>query len=78
MFQFQETAAPIDESSVEVSIALPPNEQDRAWGGVGMGGTLSWMNNRYSLNYEGLVNTSLNQFANSYTLQGNVSFRISF
>lgn len=68
----------MNNNRVDVSKTILRNEQEKAWAGIGMGGTLNWMNSRYSLNYEGLVNTSLNNFANSYTLQGNVSFRIRF
>lgn len=68
----------MNNNRVEVSKTILRNEQEKTWAGLGMGGTLNWLNDRYSLNYEGLVNTSLNNFGNSYTLQGNVSFRIRF
>lgn len=50
--------------------------QDRLWGGLGFGGSYDFDNQRYSLFGEGLVNTSLNNFGDSYTLKGNVGFRV--
>ncbi|MBA8820404.1 hypothetical protein BRY73_12135 [Ochrobactrum sp. P6BS-III] len=52
------------------------SRQDRLWGGLGVGGTYSFDNEHYSLFGEGLINTSLNNFGNSYALKGNVGFRV--
>lgn len=52
------------------------SRQDRLWGGLGVGGTYSFDNECYSLFGEGLINTSLNNFGNSYALKGNVGFRV--
>ncbi|MGN7960315.1 autotransporter family protein [Brucella sp. 22210] len=52
------------------------SRQDRLWGGLGVGGTYSFDNERYSLFGEGLINTSLNNFGNGYALKGNVGFRV--
>ncbi|TMV05816.1 autotransporter family protein [Brucella haematophila] len=52
------------------------SRQDRLWGGLGVGGTYSFDGERYSVFGEGLINTSLNNFGNSYALKGNVGFRV--
>lgn len=52
--------------------------QDRLWGGLGFGSSYDFDNQRYSLFGEGLVNTSLNNFGDSYTLKGNVGLRVNW
>ncbi|MBJ6132804.1 autotransporter outer membrane beta-barrel domain-containing protein [Ochrobactrum sp. Q0168] len=52
------------------------SRQDRLWGGLGVGGSYDFDNQRYSLFGEGLINTSLNNFGDSYTLRGNVGLRV--
>jgi outer membrane autotransporter protein len=54
------------------------NRNDRAWGGIGLGGSYNWNDDKYSIYGEGLINTSLNNFADSYSLKGNVGFRVKF
>ncbi|WP_428936666.1 autotransporter outer membrane beta-barrel domain-containing protein [Brucella sp. NF 2815] len=52
------------------------SRNDRLWGGVGVGGSYNWDNDKYSIYGEGVINTSLDQFADSYTLKGNVGFKM--
>ena len=54
------------------------NRQDRLWGGLGLGGSYNWDNDKYSIYGEGLVKTSLSNFADSYSLKGTVGFRVKF
>lgn len=54
------------------------SRQDRLWGGLGVGGSYDFDNRRYSVFGEGLVNTSLNNFGDSYTLKGNVGLRVNW
>ncbi|WP_235784235.1 autotransporter family protein [Brucella anthropi] len=54
------------------------NRKDRLWGGIGLGGSYNWNEDKYSIYGEGLVNTSLNSFADSYSLQGNIGFRVKW
>lgn len=51
---------------------------DRTWGGIGAGGTHSWADGKYALYGEGSINTSLNHFADSYTLKGSVGFKVKW
>ncbi|MFC5385547.1 autotransporter outer membrane beta-barrel domain-containing protein, partial [Aquamicrobium segne] len=53
-------------------------EQQRLWGGLGVGGSYNWNDDKYSIYGEGLVNTSLNSFGDSYTLKGNLGFRVKW
>lgn len=65
----------LDASTVEVAGVALSSQNDRLWGGVGLGGSYNWSDDRYSIYGEGLVNTSLNDFGDNYTLQGNAGFR---
>ncbi len=53
-------------------------DNDRTWAGVGAGGTLSWADNKYALYGEGSINTGLNHFAQSYSLKGNLGFKVKW
>lgn len=50
-------------------------DNDKTWGGVGAGGTYAWADNKYALYGEGSINTSLNNFADSYALKATVGFK---
>lgn len=49
---------------------------DRTWGGIGVGGTITWADNKYTLYGESSINTSLNNFANNYSVKGAVGFKV--
>ena len=51
-------------------------EKDRFWGGLGVGGSHSWNDGAYTLYAEGLINTSLANIGDSYSLQGKAGGRI--
>ncbi|WP_161492459.1 autotransporter outer membrane beta-barrel domain-containing protein [Brucella pituitosa] len=53
-------------------------DDDRTWAGIGAGGTLAWADNKYALYGEGSVNTGLDHFAQSYSLKGNVGFKVKW
>ncbi len=53
-------------------------DRDRTWAGIGFGGTYAWADNKYSVYGEGTVNTSLNHFADSYAVKGNVGFKVNW
>ena len=59
----------------QVSLA---SKKDRTWGGIGAGGSYNWDNDKYSIYGEGLINTSLNNFGDSYSVKGNAGFRVSW
>ncbi|OHV72809.1 autotransporter outer membrane beta-barrel domain-containing protein [Ensifer sp. LCM 4579] len=62
-------------STVEVAGTAFDSENEALWGGIGTGGTYSWSDGKYALYGETLVRTSLNQFADSYTLSATLGFR---
>ena len=68
----------LDGTSVDVSGATLASRSDRLWGGVGLGGSYDWNNDKYSLYGEGSINTSLQNVADSYDLKGTVGFRVKW
>ncbi|MDH7791613.1 hypothetical protein [Ochrobactrum sp. AN78] len=52
------------------------SRNDRLRGGIGMGGSYNWNDDKYSIYGEGLVNTSVNNFGDIYTLKGNRGLRV--
>ncbi|MFC0246746.1 autotransporter outer membrane beta-barrel domain-containing protein [Falsochrobactrum ovis] len=63
---------------VDVAGTSFASEKDRLWGGLGIGGSYNWNDDKYSIYGEGIVNTSLNNFGDSYTLKGNIGFRVKW
>ncbi|SPL62517.1 autotransporter outer membrane beta-barrel domain-containing protein [Ochrobactrum soli] len=68
----------LEGTKVDVAGVSFASEKDRLWGGVGLGGSYNWNDDKYSIYGEGIVNTSLNNFGDSYTLKGNVGFRVKW
>jgi outer membrane autotransporter protein len=68
----------LDGTAVDVSDAVFSNRSDRVWGGMGLGGSYNWNDDKYSLYGEGSVNTSLENFADSYELKGTAGLRIKW
>ena len=63
-------------SKVDLAGVSFASRQDRLWGGLGLGGSYNWDNDKYSIYGEGLINTSLSNFGDSYSVRGNVGFRV--
>lgn len=57
---------------------VPPAEPDAWTGDIGVGGTLNWNDDKYSLYGEASYGTSLSNLGDSYTLKGNVGFRVKW
>ncbi len=53
-------------------------DSDGTWGGIGAGGTYAWADNKYAIYGEGSINTSLNHFADSYAIKGNLGFKVKW
>lgn len=66
----------LDGTKVDVSGQSFASRNDRLWASLGVGGSYNWNKDKYSLYGEGLVNTSLNQFGNSYSVIGRVGLRM--
>ncbi|UZD71599.1 autotransporter outer membrane beta-barrel domain-containing protein [Brucella sp. JSBI001] len=68
----------LEGTRVDVQGASFASRNDRVWGGLGIGGTYNWDDDKYSIYGEGLVNTSLNNFGDSYSVKGTVGFRMKW
>jgi len=52
------------------------SENDALWGGIGVGGSLNWVDDKYSLYGEALARTSLESFGDSNIVSGTIGFRM--
>ncbi|MFS1808974.1 autotransporter outer membrane beta-barrel domain-containing protein, partial [Bacillus anthracis] len=68
----------LDGTQVDVSGLHFANKQERLWGGIGLGGSYNWDNDKYALYGEGSLNTSLTSFADSYAIKGTVGFKVKW
>lgn len=66
----------LDATKVNVAGETFANRNDRLSASLGVGGSYNWDDDKYSVYGEGLVNTSLNQFGDSYSVVGRVGFRV--
>ncbi|APY15261.1 autotransporter outer membrane beta-barrel domain-containing protein [Brucella sp. 10RB9214] len=65
-------------TKVDVAGTSFASRNDRVWGGIGIGGSYNWNDDKYSIYGESLVNTSLNNFADSYSIKGQLGFRVKW
>ena len=68
----------LEGTKVDLAGVSLANRNDRVWGGIGVGGSYNWNDDKYSIYGEGLINTSLNNFGDSYTVKGQVGFRVKW
>jgi len=68
----------LEGTRVDVQGVSFASRNDRLWGGVGIGGTYNWNDDKYSIYGEGLVNTSLNNFGDGYSVRGQVGLRVKW
>ncbi|WP_309086623.1 hypothetical protein [Chelativorans sp.] len=54
------------------------SEDDALWGGLGVGGSLNFADDKYSLYGEALAKTSLANFGDSHSITGTVGFRMQW
>ncbi|AOF92493.1 autotransporter outer membrane beta-barrel domain-containing protein [Sinorhizobium sp. RAC02] len=65
-------------SDVRVSGVKFMTEQEALWGGLGLGGTYSWGNDKYAIYGEATVDTNLNNFGHNHTLTGRMGLNVKF
>lgn len=65
-------------SNVRLAGVTLRNELDALWGGLGLGGTYNWGNDKYAVYGEAMLDTSLARFGESYTLNGKVGLNVKF
>lgn len=63
---------------VDVSGTKFDSRADRLTGGIGLGGTYSWANDKYAVFGEVSADTSLENFADSYDVGGTLGLRVKF
>ena len=68
----------LDGARVNLAGTALSTENDRFWGGVGLGGTYSWSGGKYSLYGEGMLKTSLAHPSDSFGVNGTVGLKVSF
>ncbi|TIW93814.1 MAG: autotransporter outer membrane beta-barrel domain-containing protein [Mesorhizobium sp.] len=68
----------LDGSDVDVSGTRFVSENRALWGGLGLGGSYSWSDERYSINGEAFARTSLQDFGDGYSIGGKVSFNVQW
>lgn len=68
----------LDASSVDVSGVRFESGPERLWGGVGVGGSYNWNEDKYSVYAEVSANTSLTSFGDSYSVSGTAGFRVKW
>lgn len=66
----------LDGSEVNVAGVGFASRNDRLWGGIGLGGSYNWDDDKYSVYGEVSANTSLESFGDSYSIQGTVGLRL--
>lgn len=65
----------LEGTEVGVSGTNFTSRDERLWGGIGIGGSFNWNNDKYSIYGEGSINTSLTSFADSYDYKATVGFK---
>lgn len=68
----------LEGTKVDVDGVSFASRNDRVWGGTGIGGSYNWDDDKYSIYGEGLINTSLNNFGDSYSVKGQLGFRMKW
>lgn len=68
----------LEGTRVDVSDTSFASRNDRIWGGIGLGGSYNWNDDKFAAYGDGAINTSLNNFGESFTYKGTVGFKIKF
>ncbi len=68
----------LDGSDIDVSGTSLVSENQALWGGLGMGGSLSWADDRYAVNGEAFARTSLKDFGDSNAIGAKVGFSVKW
>ncbi|TIU37182.1 MAG: autotransporter outer membrane beta-barrel domain-containing protein, partial [Mesorhizobium sp.] len=68
----------LDGTDVDVSGTRLTSKPQQLWGGLGVGGSLSWADDHYSVHSELLARTSLEDFGDSHAFGGSVGFSVKW
>lgn len=68
----------LDGTDVDVSGTRLTSKPQQLWGGLGVGGSLSWADDRYAVHGELLARSSLEDFGDSHSFGGTVGFSVKW
>ncbi|MFC7286784.1 autotransporter outer membrane beta-barrel domain-containing protein [Herminiimonas glaciei] len=68
----------LDGTRVDVAGVGFANRNERLWGGIGAGTSYSWADGKYMVYGQGMLNTSLKNFGDSYTFSATLGIRMAF
>jgi len=68
----------LDGTGIDVSGTELTSKPQQLWGGLGVGGSLSWADDRYAVHGELLARTSLEDFGDSHSFGGSVGFSVKW
>jgi outer membrane autotransporter protein len=68
----------LDGSDIDVSGTSIASENQALWGGLGVGGSLSWSDDRYAVNGEAFARTSLEDFGDSNAIGAKIGFSVKW
>ncbi|WP_167514663.1 autotransporter outer membrane beta-barrel domain-containing protein [Mesorhizobium intechi] len=67
-----------DGSSVDLAGSTLTSRDKRLWGGLGIGGTINWADDRFSVFGEAVARTDLEDFGDSHVLTGSLGLRVKW
>ncbi|WP_445013445.1 autotransporter family protein [Rhizobium leguminosarum] len=68
----------LDGSNADVSGTSVVSENQALWGGLGLGGSLSWLDDRYAAHSEAFASTSLQDFGDSNAYGAKIGFSVKW
>ncbi|TIN91954.1 MAG: autotransporter outer membrane beta-barrel domain-containing protein [Mesorhizobium sp.] len=67
-----------DGSSVDLAGSTLSSRNERLWGGLGIGGTINWADDKFSVFGEAVARTGLKNFGDSHALTGSLGLRVKW
>ncbi|WP_457103714.1 autotransporter outer membrane beta-barrel domain-containing protein [Mesorhizobium sp. URHB0026] len=67
-----------DGSSVDLAGNNLSSRSEQLWGGLGVGGTINWADDRFSVFGEAVARTGLENFGKSHALTGSLGLRVKW
>ncbi|WP_198023996.1 autotransporter outer membrane beta-barrel domain-containing protein [Mesorhizobium sp. LNHC221B00] len=67
-----------DGSSVDLAGSSLSSRNDKLWGGLGIGGTINWADDKFSVFGEAVARTGLENFGDSHALTGSLGLRVKW
>ncbi|QKC95896.1 autotransporter outer membrane beta-barrel domain-containing protein [Mesorhizobium sp. NZP2298] len=67
-----------DGSSVDLAGSSLSSRNEQLWGGLGIGGTVNWADDKFSVFGEAIARTGLEDFGDSHVLTGSLGLRVKW